>query len=191
MYNFKPCSTVEFQNNNKEKEYITFKDGICDPCLHNLNSKKDIDWDDRKNKLIKLLSEIKSTNNQYDIIVPSSGGKDSTIQCHLLKNIHNAKILSITWAPHIYSNPGFSNFQNMIHSVGVDNMLFTPNGRVHRLLTKLAFKNIFYPFQPFILGQKNCGIKYALDNNISTFFMVRMKLNMVINQMIIKYQQEN
>jgi hypothetical protein len=36
---------------------------------------------------------------------------------------------------------------------GFDNYLFTPNGRVHRLLTRLALENLFHPFQPFIMGQ--------------------------------------
>lgn len=166
--NFRPSSSIEFKNNNTNKTFINFKDGICEPCLHNINNKKNIDWE-RKNKLNNLLESIKS-DKQYDIIVPSSGGKDSTIQCHILKNIHKAKILSITWAPIIYSTLGFMNFQNMIHSVGVDNILFHTNGKVHRLLTRLAFEKILHPFQPFILRQKNCGVKFAIDNNINTFF---------------------
>ena len=167
--NFRPCSSIEFKNNDVNKTFINFKNGICEPCLHNINSKKQIDWEERKNKLNKLLDSLKS-DKQYDIIVPSSGGKDSTMQCHILKNIHKAKILSITWAPMIYSIPGFMNFQNMIHSTGVDNILFHTNGKVHRLLTRLAFENMLHPFQPFILGQKNCGVKFAIVNNISTFF---------------------
>jgi len=33
----------------------------------------------------------------------------------------------------------------------------TPNGRVHGLLTRLAFENLCHPFQPFILGQRMIG----------------------------------
>ena len=61
--------------------------------------------------------------------------------------------LTVTWSPHIYTDVGLKNFQNWIHS-GFDNILFTPNGKVHRLLSKLAFENLLHPFQPFILGQK-------------------------------------
>ena len=39
-------------------------------------------------------------------------------------------------------------------SSGFDNNLCTPNGAVHRLLTRLSMENIFHPFQPFIIGQK-------------------------------------
>ncbi|MBL8483220.1 MAG: N-acetyl sugar amidotransferase, partial [Rhodocyclaceae bacterium] len=43
------------------------------------------------------------------------------------------------------------------HVGGHDNILFTPNGKLHRLLTRLAFKNLLHPFQPFIVGQRIIG----------------------------------
>ena len=78
--------------------------------------------------------------------------------------------ISVTWAPHIYTIPGFKNLQNMIHNIGIDNIMFTPNGKVHRLLTKLAFENILHPFQPFIIGQKNSALKMAVLYNVNNVF---------------------
>ena len=166
--NFRPSSCVEFKNDDKKKEYIKFTDNICSACYVN-SHKKNIDWDERKRKLDELLNSIKSSN-EYDIIIPASGGKDSMYACNVLSKVHKANCLSVTWAPHIYSLPGFKNLQTMIHNIGIDNILFTPNGRVHRLLTKLAFKNILHPFQPFILGQKNIALKMALKYNVKTMF---------------------
>jgi hypothetical protein len=48
--------------------------------------------------------------------------------------------------------------------------LFTPNGKVHRLLTRLALENLLHPFQPFILGQKNLAPKIAAMYDISLVF---------------------
>jgi hypothetical protein len=53
---------------------------------------------------------------------------------------------------------------------GFDNSLFTPNGRVHRLLTRLALENLLHPFQPFILGQKNYPPKAALTHGVPLVF---------------------
>ena len=78
--------------------------------------------------------------------------------------------LTITWAPHLYTDIGFKNFQNWLHIGGFDNVLFTPNGKVHRTLTKLAFKNLLHPFQPFILGQKYFAPRMAEKHNISLVF---------------------
>ena len=68
--------------------------------------------------------------------------------------------LTVTWALHIYTSWGWENHQAWVHA-GFDNILFTPNGLVHRLITRLATENLFHPFQPFILGQKNLAPKIA------------------------------
>jgi N-acetyl sugar amidotransferase len=77
--------------------------------------------------------------------------------------------LTVTWAPHIHTDWGWKNFQAWIHA-GFDNYLCTPNGRVHRLLTRLALENLFHPFQPFILGQKALAPKMALLHGIRLVF---------------------
>jgi N-acetyl sugar amidotransferase len=53
---------------------------------------------------------------------------------------------------------------------GFDNYLCTPNGRVHRLLTRLAVENLFHPFQPFILGQKQLAPKMSALFGIPLIF---------------------
>lgn len=74
--------------------------------------------------------------------------------------------LTVTWAPHLYTNIGWENFTNWVHKGGFDNILFTPNGKLHRVLTKLAFLNLLHPFQPFIIGQRIIGPKIASKFNI-------------------------
>ena len=91
-------------------------------------------------------------DGSYDCVVPGSGGKDSFYAAHLLKFKYGMHPLTVTWAPHVYTEWGWKNFQSWIHA-GFDNELTTPNGRVHRLLTRLAVENLFHPFQPFIFGQ--------------------------------------
>ena len=70
--------------------------------------------------------------------------------------------LTCTWAPHAYTEIGWKNFQSWINS-GLDNILITPDGKVHRKLTKLSFKNLLHPFQPFAIGQSVIPIKIALE----------------------------
>ena len=64
---------------------------------------------------------------------------------------------TVTWAPHLYTDIGWKNFEAWMHVGGHDNILFTPNGKLHRLLTRLAFKNLLHPFQPFIVVQRIIG----------------------------------
>jgi len=93
--------------------------------------------------------------------VPGSGGKDSAYTSHILKYKYKMHPLTVTWAPHLYTPIGWENFQNWMHVGGLDNILYTPNGRLHRLLTKKAFHNLLHPFQPFIIGQRIIGPSMA------------------------------
>jgi N-acetyl sugar amidotransferase len=131
-------------------------DGVCDACRYNDVKNADIDWDMREQQLIALADRAVKSHG-YDVVVPGSGGKDSAFTAHILKYKYGMNPLTVTWAPHLYTDIGWKNFQNWMHIGGLDNMLFTPNGRLHRHLTKLAFDNLLHPFQPFIVGQRIIG----------------------------------
>ncbi len=170
--NQRPSSTVEFKHKKDEKkETIAFgQDGICDACRFAEYKDKNIDWDRREKELIKLCNKYRSKNGHYDCIVPGSGGKDSAYTAHILKYKYGMNPLTVTWSPHLYTDIGWKNFQNWMHIGGLDNILFTPSGIAHRLLTKLAFENLLHPFQPFIIGQRYIGPKYSVLYNIPLVF---------------------
>ena len=157
--NQRPSSTVEFKNDDKSnKAVIEFDENqVCSACRYNEIKNKDIDWREREEYLHKLLDKHRSKDGSYDVIVPGSGGKDSAYTSHLLKYKYGMNPLTVTWAPHLYTEIGWENMQNWSHVGGLDNLLFTPNGRLHRLMTKNAFHNLLHPFQPFIIGQRIIG----------------------------------
>ena len=74
--------------------------------------------------------------------------------------------LTVTWAPNIFTEIGWNNFQGLIKS-GLPNILGSADGRVHRRLTRDALIEMGEPFQPFIYGQYNYPVKIAVENNIS------------------------
>lgn len=170
--NQRPVSTVEFKNKkNDRKETIAFDEkDVCDACRFAEFKETKINWEKREKELIVLCDKYRSKDGSYDCIVPGSGGKDSAFTSHILKYKYGMHPLTVTWAPHLYTDIGWKNFQNWMHVGGLDNILFTPNGRVHRLLTKLAFENLLHPFQPFIIGQKYIGPKFALQYKIPLVF---------------------
>ena len=168
--NQRPSSDFEHKNDGKgKKKTITFnQDNICDACkVFQLKSK--IDWEDREQQLIEICNKYRKKDGKYDCLIPGSGGKDSFMQAHLLKYKYGMHPLTCTWAPHIYTDWGWKNHQAWVHA-GFDNILFTPNGKVHRLITRLAVENLFHPFQPFILGQKNLAPKIAAQYDIPLIF---------------------
>lgn len=157
--NQRPSSTVEFKNKaDDKKEVIDFdEEGVCSACRYHEEKEKGIDWKQREEILWKLCDKFRSKSGGYDCIIPGSGGKDSAYTSHILKYKYKMNPLTVTWAPHIYTDIGWKNFSNWMHVGGLDNFLYTPNGKLHRLLTKLAFHNLLHPFQPFIVGQRIIG----------------------------------
>lgn len=168
--NQRPNSAIEFNHTaDSKKDTIHFDDeGVCDACRV-AEAKNRIDWKRRERELIKLCDRFRKNDGSYDCLVPGSGGKDSFYTAHVLKYKYGMHPLTVTWAPHMYTDWGWLNFQSWIHA-GFDNYLCTPNGQIHRLLTRLAVERLFHPFQPFILGQKNLAPKMAILHKIPLVF---------------------
>jgi N-acetyl sugar amidotransferase len=169
--NQRPNSAVEYSHGvSTQKSTIYFdEDGVCDACRFAEQKSNTIDWNEREAELFELAKRYEGLPDKYNCLVPGSGGKDSFLQAHLLKYKFGFRPLTVTWAPHMYTEWGWHNFQAWIHA-GFDNFMVTPNGLVHRLLTRLAVENLFHPFQPFMLGQKSLAPRLAAQYNIPLVF---------------------
>ena len=171
MSNQRPNSAVEYAHHRDTKKVTIHFDseGECDACRYAGLKRDRINWEDRDGELLALCDRYRRADGRYDCIVPGSGGKDSFYAAHLLKHKYRMHPLTVTWAPHIYTEWGWKNHQAWVHA-GFDNFLCTPNGRVHRLLTRLAVENLFHPFQPFIIGQKALAPKMAVLFDVPLVF---------------------
>jgi N-acetyl sugar amidotransferase len=171
MSNQRPSSYPEFRH-TRDRLTPTLhidEDGVCDACRFG-DRKAQIDWEARERELRVLLDRYRRSDGRYDCITPGSGGKDSAYAAHVLKYKYGMHPLTVTWPPILYTDVGLRNFRNWIEVGGFDNITFKPNGRVHRLLTRLAIENLLHPFQTFILGQKNLAPKIAMQYDIRLIF---------------------
>lgn len=168
--NQKPNSEKEYKHNiDTKKPTVAFNHkGVCSACLV-VERKQAVDWDQRQQQLREICDKYRRHDGHYDCLVPGSGGKDSFFAAYQLKHEYGMHPLTVTWAPHTYTTWGWNNFQAWMHA-GFDNYLFTPNGRAHRLLTRLAVENIFHPFQPFIMGQMYFPPRIAAQLGIPLVF---------------------
>lgn len=171
MSNQRPTSEIEFKHTiqTKKRTLSIHENGVCDACYY-AEKKETINWKAREKELQVLLDKYRKNDGSYDCIVPGSGGKDSGYAAHILKYKYSMHPLTVTWPPILYTDYGYSNFRNWIEAGGFDNITFKPNGKVMKLLTKLAIENLLHPFQTFILGQKNLAPKIAIKYKIPLIF---------------------
>jgi N-acetyl sugar amidotransferase len=168
MYNLplevKYCKKCTISN---QRPRLSFdEEGVCSACRFAEHKQKQVDWNLREKELKDLCDRFRKNDGNYDVVVPSSGGKDSASVAHKLKYKYGMNPLTVTWAPHLYTDIGFRNYEAAIHVGGLDNIMGTPNGNIHRKLTKLAFDILGEPFQPFAYGQTNFPMQIALKFKI-------------------------
>lgn len=125
------------------QEGIKFDEmGICQACQSS-EQKIHIDWTVRERELRRILEEATAkAGNDYDCIVPISGGKDSTFQLHVLVKVYGMKPLAVTFSHNWYSETGWYNLQNSLEQFGVDHLMFTPNRSLVNRLAKRSLETI-------------------------------------------------
>ena len=136
---------------NQRPRIVFNEEGVCSACLYAERKKTSIDWLSRESELRTLLDKHRRPSG-YDVIVPCSGGKDSSFVAHTLKHEYGMNPLCVKFAPFIYTDIGRKNFESFVQS-GFDCLVAWPNGLIHRKLARLAFEYLGDPFQPFVFGQ--------------------------------------
>jgi N-acetyl sugar amidotransferase len=162
----KLCKRCCYSN---QRPRIIFNDeGICSGCLNSVY-KNSINWDEREKELVELLDSYRKNDGSFDVIVPSSGGKDSGYVAHQLKYKYGMHPLTVTWSPLKYTEIGFQNLRSSIDA-GFANLLFTPNGKLQRKLARLCFEELGDAFHVFVLGQISLPFHIAIKFGVKLIF---------------------
>ncbi len=126
-------------------ETIIFNaEGVCNICLQQVVKNELIDWDKRKLELDALIEEYRGKYS-HDMIVPFSGGKDSTFTLHYLVKEYKIKPLVVQF-DHGFMRPQLrENNERTFKKLGVDVISFRPNWHVVRkvMLESLLRKGDF------------------------------------------------
>ena len=141
----KYCKTCLFPNTKPDLTFNKF--GICDACL-SVNEKINLSEDYYKEREIFLKEIFKKHKNKksvYDCVVPVSGGKDSTYQLYVVKNIFNLKPLCVTFDQFDQTETGLSNIKSM-QNIGTDHIHFTLNPIVLKKLIRKGLETVGDPY---------------------------------------------
>jgi N-acetyl sugar amidotransferase len=116
--------------------------GICSACQSS-EQKMRINWIEREQQLSTILDNArKNAGNNYDCIIPISGGKDSTYQLHVLTKVYGMKPLAVTFSHNWWTETGWYNLQNALETFNVDHMIFTPNRRLINVIARRSIERI-------------------------------------------------
>jgi N-acetyl sugar amidotransferase len=118
---------------------LTFDErGVCSGCRV-YDQRKLIDWGLRRNMLVELVESYRTPNN-YDILIPVSGGKDSYFQTHVAVKEFGLKALLVTYHGNNYIPEGEYNLQRMREVFDIDHLIFRPSVDVLIKMNRIGFR---------------------------------------------------
>ena len=116
--------------------------GLCPACVY-FESLKKVDWDDRAQILVDLISTFpKPKRSHFDCIIGVSGGKDSTRQALWVRDKLglNPLLVCLSYPPQQITDRGASNISNLIE-LGFDVVISAPApGTWQRLMHESFWK---------------------------------------------------
>ena len=122
------CSRCVMPNTRPDTPFV---DGVCSACL-SYARRPQIDWDARKEQLVQLLDR-----HHGEVLVPSSGGKDSTAQVMTLLEM-GAHVTVVTARTCHLTDVGRRNIDNLArHARTIE---VTPNMTVRAKLNRLGLE---------------------------------------------------
>lgn len=135
--------------------------GECSACRNHKN-RPEIDWSHRLRQLMELLDHYNGK-----VIVPSSGGKDSTYIALRLKEL-GADVTAVTATTCHLSGIGRANIDNLARHVRTVEV--TPNMTVRAKLNRLAFELIGDPSWPEHVSIHRVPFKIARETKTHLLF---------------------
>ncbi len=115
--------------------------GICSVCRE--YDKNWGHWDkcktERLVKLDRLFDDVRRKKLAYDVLIPLSGGKDSTYVLYVCRKRFGLKCLAVTWDMGFLTEHARENIKNAVNVLGVDHVYYTVNRQLLMALYRFFF----------------------------------------------------
>jgi N-acetyl sugar amidotransferase len=139
--------------------------GVCSACT-NFDNKLNIDWRQKQVELEQILKKFSSKNeNNYDCIIPVSGGKDSFFQTYFIKKELGYNPLVVSFHPLDQTKLGKKNLDSL-KKLGVDCVEFSPNPIIYKKLAKFGLIELGDFQWPEHIGIFTIPVQIAVKYNI-------------------------
>jgi N-acetyl sugar amidotransferase len=139
-------------------------EGICSAC-RSYEQRNEVDWAQRKEELAVILDKYKNkSGDNWDCIVPVSGGKDSTYQVIRMLQL-GLNPLCVTSTTCDLSPLGRKNIENLKH-LGVDYVEMSPNPRIRAKLNRIGLTQVGDIAWPEHVGIFTIPVRAAVQFNV-------------------------
>ena len=148
---------------------ITFDSrGWCNACVWT-EKKKSFDWEARQVELLHLLDRHRSSDSEFDCLVPLSGGKDGSYVAYNLKHKYGMNPLCVTVTPALPLPLGDQNLRSFVES-GYNHISINPNYEAMRALNKAGFVEMGFPYYGWLISIHTAVIRMATVFGIDLIF---------------------
>ena len=159
----KHCSNCLMPNTRPR---ITFdKNNMCNACSWSKEKKIKIDWEVRWKELEKYAEKLKNSN-EFDVLLPVSGGKDSCYVAYLMKHKLNLNPLLIHIEPPLPFEVGNRNLERLI-SHGFDCIKVSPNPQIMKSISKRELFDFGDPLLSWMIPVRSALFKIAIKFGIN------------------------
>jgi predicted PP-loop superfamily ATPase len=142
------------------------ENGVCNHCIKYEDEFKS--WDsikERKEKEFEIILEkTKKLNRPYDVLVPLSGGKDSTYALYLCTKKYGLKTLAVTFNNGFLTRSARDNIRNSLASSNADHIFYT----INRENSSGLFKTFILKTGDFCNACMK-GINYSIEFTAKSF----------------------
>lgn len=140
------------------------EEGVCNAC-RSFERRKEVDWGQRHEELVRLLDRYRRPNgDNWDCIVPVSGGKDSTYQVVRMLQ-YGLNPLCVTSTTCDLTPIGRANIENL-KRLGVDYIEVSPNPRVRAKLNRIGLMQVGDISWPEHVGIFTIPVRAAVQFNV-------------------------
>lgn len=158
----KYCSNC-IMPNTRPDQYLNDQ-GICNACS-SFDYQQKINWSSRLEKLKEIIEEKKlNRNDNWNCVVPGSGGKDSTYQIIRAKELGLNPVF-VTASTCDLSEVGRYNLEN-IKKIGFDVIEISNNSKVRSKINKIGLELLGDISWPEHVSIFTAPVKFALAFNI-------------------------
>lgn len=162
---FRYCSNCVMPNTKPDLFFD--EDGVCDAC-RSAESKKNIDWGVRQAEFEnEIVAKYKGKNpNNYDCIIPVSGGKDSHYQVYMIKKVYGMNPLLVSFEVTTKNDVGIKNRENIKRAFGCDMIVFEKNPEVYKKMCLRGFRDVGDNEWPNHIGIFTFPVRLAVQMKI-------------------------